>query len=120
MAATTDPPATGQRTIDDQEVLPPLEEIRVDGTTQLSAFDAGGKRPHRATLTIKGGSAKIVLNDGQAFKKGDRIGGEWFGVVREVAQVDKADKQTGIVTECEQKHVAVILDLRVVHQDLDD
>lgn len=119
MAATTDPPATGQRTIDDQEVLPPLEEIRVDGTTQLGLFNGGGKQPGTATLTIKIGSAKLVLETGQAFRKGDTFAFQGVAKVTEIAQKDTTDKQTGIVVSAEQKHVAVILDLRVVTENDD-
>lgn len=104
-------PTPGQRTIDGEEVQPPVEEIRVDGTTQLGMFDAGGKRPASASLRLSGG--KILLVDGQAFRKGDTISFSGTAVVREVGQRDKPDPATGIVVSAEQKHVAQITDLRV-------
>lgn len=118
MTATEAPPVTtGQRTIDNQEVLPPLEQITIGGTTQLGLFDAGGKKPGTAKLQLKIGTAKIVLEPGQAFKKGDTFGFEGVARVIEIAQKDTIDKETGIVVSAEQKHVAVILDLRVVTDD---
>ena len=90
---------------------PPLEELRVDGTTQLGMFDAGGKRPTGASIRLTGG--KIELVDGKAFQKGDVIVLEVVAIVREVGQRDKPDPKTGIVVSCEQKHVAQITDVRV-------
>lgn len=94
-----------------EDEAPPLEELRVDGTTQLGMFDAGGKRPQSASIRLSGG--KIELVDGKAFQKGDIIVLEVVAVVREVAQRDKPDPKTGIVVSCEQKHVAQITDVRV-------
>lgn len=93
------------------EPAPPIEELRVDGTTQLGMFDAGGKRPGAGTLSLTGG--KVTVGDGKGFKKGETIVLEVVAVVREVAQKDKVDKDTGIVTECAQKHVAQITDVRI-------
>jgi hypothetical protein len=90
---------------------PPLEELRVDGTTQLAAFDAGGKRPAEATLKLTCGA--IQLSDGQAFRKGDTLRFSGEAVVREVKQKDAVDKETGIVISCTQAHGAVITDLRL-------
>jgi hypothetical protein len=90
----------------------PLEELRVDGTTQLGLFQAGGKAPTSASLTLTGG--KVGLVDGRAFQKGDTITVTVTAVVTGVAQQDKADAKTGIVMSCEQKHTARITDLRVV------
>jgi hypothetical protein len=87
------------------------EEIRVDGTTQLSAFDVGGKRAGAASVRLSGG--KVALVDGKAFSKGEVIHFSGTAVVREVGQRDKPDPQTGIVVSCEQKHVAEIVDLRI-------
>lgn len=91
---------------------PPPEELRIDGTTQLGMFDAGGKKPQSASIRLSGG--KIELVDGRAFNKGDIVMLEVVAVVREVGQRDKPDPQTGIVVSCEQKHVAQITDVRVV------
>lgn len=97
------------------ENLPPPEDLRVDGTTQLGLFNAGGKKPQTATLKLAGG--KIALVDGRAFRKGDTIQFEATAVVREVAQRDKPDAQTGIVVSAEQRHVAYITDLRILADD---
>lgn len=125
MAAEEHDPAAiaGQQDIEGQEVTPPLaavpdpdeqpllEELRVDGTAQLSAFDLGGKRASSSSLRLSGG--KILLVDGQAFRKGDVIHFEGTAVVRELGQRDKPDPKTGIVVAAEQKHVAQITDLVV-------
>lgn len=87
------------------------EEIRVDGTTQLSAFDMGGKRPGESTLALSG---KATV-DG-ALSKGEVVTGRFTAVVREVKQKDTADKDTGIVVSCKQHHVAQIVDLRLTHE----
>jgi hypothetical protein len=94
---------------DDEAVF--VEEIRVDGTAQLGLFNAGGKSPESASLRLSGG--RILLVDGQAFRKGETIRFSGTAVVREVAQRDKPDGKTGIVVSAEQKHVAQITDLRV-------
>jgi hypothetical protein len=90
------------------------EEIRVDGTTQLSAFDVGGKRARSASIRLSGG--KVLLTEGQAFSKGEVIRFSGTAVVREVGQRDKPDPKTGIVVSAEQKHVAEIVDLRISHE----
>lgn len=87
------------------------EEIRVDGTAQLGFFSAGGKAPQSSSLRLAGG--KILLVDGQAYRKGDVIQFSGTAVVREVGQRDKPDPSTGIVVSCEQKHVAHVTDLQV-------
>lgn len=89
------------------------EEIRVDGTTQLAAFDLGGKRPGGATLRLTG---KVTLEDGTGLSKGEVITGRFTAVVREVGQKDKKDNATGIVVSCEQRHGAEIVDLRFTHE----
>jgi hypothetical protein len=69
-------PTPGQQTIGGGEVQSVyVEQIRVDGTTQL-AIDFGGKQAHTAKLTL-GGSAEV---DG-FFRKGDRIRGTFEAVV---------------------------------------
>ena len=90
------------------------EEIRVDGTTQLSAFDMGGKRATASSIRLTGGRALIA--DGQAYSKGEGVRFSGTAIVREVSQRDKADPQTGIVVSCEQKHAAEIVDLRISHE----
>lgn len=91
---------------------PPLDEVEVSGTSQLGLFDAGGKKPKTSSLKLSGGAIKIV--DGEAFKKGDTIKLEVIAVVRAVAQVDTADKATQQVVSSEQKHTALITDVRIV------
>lgn len=106
----------GQTTIYGDEVVVeepdlPVEELRVDGTAQLGLFDAGGKRPTEAVIRLSGGAFTVA--EGRGFRKGDRIRFEGVAVVREVAQKDKPDRQTGIVTQCVQSHRAEITDLVV-------
>jgi hypothetical protein len=84
-----------------------VEVIRIDGTTQI-ALDFGGKRPAAATLRLSG-KAEV---DG-FYRKGDRLRGTFEAVITGVAGKDKLDRQTGIVTEAEQSHTAVITDMRV-------
>lgn len=90
---------------------PERDEIQVDGTTQLELFDVGGKKPTKATVKFTGGKVKIV--SGQAFKKGTRIKFSGEAIVNELTQKDEHDPQTGIVTDCEQRHGARIVDLVV-------
>lgn len=104
-------PGPGQQTIDGQEVRAPIEELRVDGTTQLGLVDFGGKKPQSASLRLTGG--KVLLVDGKCFRKGDVITGSFTAVVDEVGVKDKADPKTGIVVSAEQKHSARITDLQV-------
>jgi hypothetical protein len=92
-----------------QEAL--IEELRVDGTTQLGAWSAGGKKPTSATITLSGGAFEML--DGKAYDKGDVVHFEGTAVVRGVGQVDKADPKTGIVVSCKQVHTARILDITV-------
>jgi hypothetical protein len=87
------------------------EELRVDGTAQLSAFDFGGKRATRATVTVSSGAIEVTA--GGAYNKGDVIHGTFTAIVRGLGQKDKIDKQTGIVVECTQAHAAQIVDLTV-------
>ena len=90
------------------------EEIRVDGTTQLAAFDMGGKRATTSSIRLTGGRAQI--EDGKAYSKGEVVRFTGTAVIREVGQRDKPDPQTGIVVSCEQKHLAEIVDLRISHE----
>lgn len=105
--ARTGLPPTGQQTIDGQEVRPPIEEIRVDGTHQL-AIDAGGKQPTEVKLSLTG-SAKVTGH----FRKGDRITGTFEAVVNAYSTKDKVDKQTQIVTEAGAVFGARLTDLTV-------
>ena len=89
----------------------PVEDLRVDGTTQLGMFDAGGKQPSSATVTLSGG--KFELMEGRAFQKGDVIHFEGTAIVREVKVRDKADPKTGVVVSASQGHTAQITDLQV-------
>jgi hypothetical protein len=101
-------PTPGQQTIDGGEVQSVyVEQIRVDGTTQV-AIDFGGKQAQTAKLTLAGG-AEV---DG-FFRKGDRIRGTFEAVVVSVGAKDTLDKQTGIVTEAVQTHTARVVDLVV-------
>lgn len=120
-AATMDPPAAetdgGEGATDHTAngnggpPAPPVEELRVDGTAQLGMFDAGGKKPGSASVSLSGG--KIGLVDGRAYKKGDVIHFHGTAVVTAVKQQDKRDEKTGIVVSCEQQHTAKITDLTV-------
>jgi hypothetical protein len=101
-------PTPGQQTIGGGEVQSVyVEQIRVDGSTQL-AIDFGGKQAHTAKLTLSG-SAEV---DG-FFRKGDRIRGTFEAVVVAVGAKDKIDKATGIPMEAVQTHTARITDLTV-------
>lgn len=111
-------PIPGQQTIDGSEVPPAsqngnghIEEIRVDGTTQLGLIDFGGKRPQSATIRLTGGEYELL--DGRAFRKGDVIRFEGTAVVDFVGGKDKVDRKTGIPVTAVQKHTAYIADLRV-------
>lgn len=101
----------GQQDFNGRSIESFPEEIRVDGTTQLAAFDVGGKRAQSASIRLSGG--KVLLLDGKAFSKGEVIHFSGTAVVREVGQRDKPDPKTGIVVSAEQKHIAEIVDLRV-------
>jgi hypothetical protein len=99
-------PTPGQQTIGGGEVQSVyVEQIRVDGSTQL-AIDFGGKQPHSARLTL-GGSVEV---DG-FFRKGDVLRGTFEAVIVSVGAKDTLDKKTGIVTEAAQTHSARITDL---------
>jgi hypothetical protein len=95
----------------DPDPQPPVEELRVDGTTQLGIFDPGGKKPTSATLTLGGGAFDVM--DGKAYRKGDVVTFSGTAVVREVKDRDKVDRKTGIVVSCKQAHWAEITDLSV-------
>jgi len=102
----------GQRDMFGGEVTETFpEEIRVDGTTQLAAFDMGGKRATTSSIRLTGGRA--LIEDGKAYSKGEVVHFSGTAVIREVGQRDKPDPQTGIVVSCEQKHLAEIVDLRI-------
>lgn len=108
-------PIPGQQTIDGREIPAAsqngsvhVEEIRVDGTTQLGLIDFGGKKPQSAVVTLTGGQLELL--EGRAFKKGDRIRFAGEAVVFEVGARDKTDSKTGIVVSAKQKHSARIAD----------
>ena len=104
--------SAGQRDMFGGEVTETFpEEIRVDGTTQLAAFDLGGKRATTSSIRLTGGRA--LIEDGKAYSKGEVVHFSGTAVIREVGQRDKPDPQTGIVVSCEQKHLAEIVDLRI-------
>jgi hypothetical protein len=107
-AAAEASPTPGQQTIDGGEVQSVyVEQIRVDGTTQV-AIDFGGKQAQTARLTLSG----AVEVDG-FFRKGDRIRGTFEAVVVGIAGRDKIDKVTGIPVEAVQTHTARVVDLVV-------
>jgi len=90
----------------------PLDEIRVEGSTQLEQlglFNLGGKAPTSASIALTGG--RVLLVDGQAFQKGEVIRFTGTAVVHAVAQQDAIDSKTGQVVSAEQKHWARVSDL---------
>lgn len=106
-------PAVGEMPPAEPEKAPEpiIDEIRVEGTEQLSIFDVGGKRANTATMKLTGGKVKLV--DGQGFKKGTRV---WFtgeAIVDDVGQKDETDPKTGQVVAAQQRHGARIVDLTV-------
>ena len=116
LKAEPPPEATpGQQTIDGDEVpangAVHIEEIRVDGTTQLGLIDFGGKRPHSATIRLQGGEYELL--EGKAFRKGDVVHFSGTAVVFDVGARDKTDSKTGIVVSAKQRHAARITDLVV-------
>jgi hypothetical protein len=83
-----------------------VEEIRIDGTTQI-ALDVGGKQPQACEITFTG---KATVNG--YFRKGDRLRiSDGVILVTSEGAKDKLDKQTGIVTECTQVHSGKLVDL---------
>jgi hypothetical protein len=111
-------PTAGQQTIDGGEIREPdngqvvfVEEIRVDGTTQLGLIDFGGKQPQSATIRLQGGEYELL--EGRAFRKGDVVHFTGTAIVLEVGARDKIDGKTGIVVSAKQRHAARITDLVV-------
>lgn len=90
---------------------PEVDEIVLQGTSQLELFEMGGKKATRATIKFAGG--KVKIEKGQGFKKGERIKFSGEAIVNEVGQKDEHDPQTGQVVDCEQRHGARIVDLSV-------
>lgn len=90
---------------------PVVDEIRVEGTEQLSIFDVGGKRANTATMKLTGGKVKLI--DGQGFRKGTRVRFTGEAIINEVGQKDEEDPKTGQVVSAEQRHSARIVDLQV-------
>ena len=90
---------------------PPLEAIVVTGTEQRGLFQAGGKAPTSAVLTLTGGKAELA--QGTTLRKGQIISGSFVAVVREVGQKDKVDGSTQLVVDCVEKIGAKVTDLRI-------
>lgn len=107
-SAVADPPANAQNGADP---IGDPDEIVVKGNAELTLFDAGGKKPTGASLSLVGG--KVLLADGKAIEKGTVITGTFTAVVNEVGQKDKHDPKTQRVVDCEQKHKARITDLTI-------
>jgi hypothetical protein len=84
-----------------------VEEIRVDGSTQL-ALDCGGRLADESKLTLSGSASVRGF-----FKKGDRITGTFEAVVDGVGSKDKYDKQTGVIKDTAQSHSARITDMTI-------
>jgi hypothetical protein len=110
-AGITDHAVNGTPDPSQESIYVPIDEIRVDGTTQLDLFDLGGKKPASASIRLTGG--KVALLDGKAFRKGDTIQFSGTAVITAVTQQDKRDSATGIAVSCEQQHRAQITDLTV-------
>lgn len=102
-------PQGGEAPGSNEPDLPPLDEITLKGTAQLSIFDMGGKLPDSSSLKFIGG--KVSLADATAFKKGETVVVRVVAVVDSVTQKDKRDTQTGQVVSCEQRHEARITDM---------
>lgn len=88
-----------------------MDEVTVDGTVQLGLFDAGGKKPTSATISLTGGAIKLI--DQEAFKKGDHLTLVVEAVVNDVGQKDEHDPKTGQVVSCVQKHKARIVGVQL-------
>jgi hypothetical protein len=101
-----------------QEPIGDPDEIVVKGNTELALFDAGGKKPTGASLSLTGG--KVLLADGKAIEKGTVIHGTFTAVVHEVGQKDKHDPKTQRVVDCEQKHKARLTDVTITSFGADD
>ena len=105
----SDPQGAGEAPGSNEPALPPLDEIALKGTAQLSIFDMGGKIPDSSSLKFTGG--KVALADATAFKKGETVVVRVVAVVNSISQKDKHDAQTGQVVSCEQRHEARITDM---------
>ncbi len=99
-------------TFDGGDAAPPPDEVVMAGTTQLGLFDAGGKKPTAATVTIRGKT--FELQAGRAYEKGDRFEVHGVVVIDDIGQKDKRDKATGMVTDCVQRHSGFWEDLEVI------
>lgn len=93
---------------EDPDIAP--ESIVVAGI-EMEYPDMGGKRPDRASLSLQGG--RVMLVDGTALPKGTRIKFSGEAVVVGAGQHDTTDTATKQVTHSEQKHTALISDLRI-------
>lgn len=109
----------GQQDLEGGEVpadpVPPVQDILIAGPHPLDLFNAGGKKPNTGSVRFVGG--KVGLEPGTAYRKGDTIRFQGTATVVDVSQRDKRDRQTRIVVECEQKHLAEIDDLTVTPLD---
>jgi hypothetical protein len=94
---------------------PPPDELVVTGTGQLEMFQANGKRPSRATLSVS--IPKIALQHGTAFEKGETVVLQVVAVVTKEGAVDKLDKATGVALEAVAEFGAKVTDVRVVAED---
>lgn len=92
-------------------VQPQDDLIEVEGNSQLELFEFGGKQPTSASITFTGMKARLVQDE--CYRKGSRIRGTFEAVVTEVSQVDEWDGKAQVVTDCEQKHKAVVIDLEI-------
>lgn len=97
----TDPPVQPE---------PPLDEVVVNGTGQLS-MAVGGKQPSRATLSLAGG--KVSLAPGQGFTKGETVVLEVVAVITGDHADDKLDRATGVALECVRAFKAKVTDVRL-------
>lgn len=113
MSTVIDDPLVGQQDLDGGEVRQPPENIEVAGSAQLGLFNAGGKAPTCAKLTLAGLSGIDMLH-GQAFEKGSFLRFEGVARVEDVAQRDKVDRKQNIAVDCVQKHWAYTTDVRVL------
>lgn len=84
-----------------------VEEIRVDGTTQL-ALDCGAYEVHDSKLSFSGSASVAGF-----YRAGDRIYGTFEAVVTDAGTKGKLDKKTGVFGEVGQNHAAKFTALTV-------
>jgi hypothetical protein len=88
--------------------LPP-DEMRVNGSAQLTDFKVFGKKPTTSSFVLTGGK---TLVDG-AFKKGETVRVEGLALVCGEGADDTLDSETKQAVSCERKQRARFLDLKV-------